>query len=217
MHSEAPARVLGAVSWGGRPTGPLVAPGTYQAKLTVSGKTATTAAEIQKDPRVATTQADLEKQNEFAMRIRDSVSAGHEAVNEIRSVRGQLEALKKRLGADASAKAVLDAADALKKKLDAVEEKIIQPKSKSGEDPLNYPIQVADQLMALQGTVESSDNAPTSQSFVVFDELMSRLETQLSAWREIQSKDLAALNALIQKSNISPIAPAAEKPKDGAE
>jgi photosystem II stability/assembly factor-like uncharacterized protein len=217
MRSEAPARVPGAVSWGGRPTGPLVVPGPYQVKLTVGGKTYTASAEIQKDPRVSVSQGDLEKQNELAMRIRDRVAAGHEAVNQIRSVRAQLESLKKRVAADANAKPVVEAADALKKKLDAVEEKIIQPKSKSGEDPLNYPIQVADQLMALQGAVESADTAPTAQSYVVFDELNGRLEPQLAAWREIQSKDLAALNELMKKNNVPAIAPAAEKPGEGAQ
>ena len=217
MRSEAPARVPGAVSWGGRPIGPLVVPGTYQIKMTVGGKTSTATAEIHKDPRVATTQADLEKQNELAMRIRDRVSAGHEAVNQIRSVREQLETLKKRLGAEAGAKPLLEAADALKKKMDAIEEKIIQPKSKSGEDPLNYPIQTADQLMALQSTVESADATPTAQSYTVFDELNGRLETQLAAWRDAQSKDLAALNALIEKNNIPAIAPATEKDKESAE
>ena len=99
----------------------------------------------------------------------------------------------------------------------AVEEKVIQPKSKSGEDPLNYPIQVANQLADLQDTVESADAAPTAQSYVVFDELNGRLETQLAAWREIQSKDLVALNDLIKKNNIEAIAPAAEKTKVAAE
>jgi photosystem II stability/assembly factor-like uncharacterized protein len=217
MRGEAPARVPGAVSWGGRPTGALVVPGTYQIKLTVAGKTLTASAEVSKDSRVAVSAADLEKQNELTLRIWNRVNAGHEAVNQIRSVRGQLDALKKRLGADAGAKPILDAAEELKKKMDAVEEMIIQPNSKSGEDPLNYPIQAADQLMALQSTVESADTAPTAQSYAVFEELNGRMETQLAAWREIQSKDLAALNALIQKNNIPAIAPAAEKSKEGAE
>ena len=217
MRGEAPARVPGAVSWGGRPTGALVLPGTYQIRLTVADKTFTASAEINKDPRVAVSAADLEKQYELTVRIWNRVNAGHEAVNQIRSVRGQLDALRKRLNADTNAKPVLDASEALKKKLDAVEEKIIQPKSKSGEDPLNYPIQVVDQLMALQGTVESADTAPTAQSFTVYDELNMKLETQLAAWHEIQSKDLAALNDLIEKNKIAPIAPAAEKPKEGTE
>src|SRR5437773_12336636 len=217
MRGEAAARVPGAVNWGGRASGVLLVPGTYQIKLTAGGKSLTTSAEIQKDPRVNVSQADLEKQYELSTRIRDRVSAGHETVNQMRSVREQLEGLKKRLGADSGAKAVLDSSEALKKKIDAVGEKIIQPKSKSGEDPLNYPIQVADQLMALQGTVESADAAPTAQSYVVFDELNARLETQLAAWRDVQSKDLAALNELMKKSNVEAIAPAAEKVKVAAE
>ena len=217
MRSEVPASVPGAASWGGRPTGPLAVPGTYQIKLTAGGKSYTTTAEIQADPRLHVTQAELEKQRELAMRIRDRVNAAHEAVNQMRSVRGQLDALKKRLGADQGAKPVLEAADALKKKMDAVEEKIIQPKSKSGEDPLNYPIQVNDQLMALQGTVESADTAPTTQSYVVYDELNAGLEPQLAAWREIQSKDLTALNELMKKNNVPAIAPAAEKSKEKPE
>ena len=216
MRYEPPTRVPGAVAWGGRPEGPLVPPGAYQLKLIVSGKSATASVEITKDPRVSASQADLEKQAEFALRIRDRVSAGHEAVNQIRGVRGQLDVLKKRLSADASAKPVLEAAEALNKKMSAVEERIIQPKSKSNEDPLNYPIQAADQLLALQSTVESADTAPTAQSSAVFDELNARLSAQLTAWHEIESKDLIALNALIQKSNIPAIAPAAEKADAGA-
>src|SRR5579859_4968163 len=215
MHFEPPTRVPGSVGWGGRPEGPLVVPGTYEIKLTVAGKSETAKLVITKDPRVSASQADLDKQGELALRIRDRVTAGHEEVNQIRSVRGQIDALKKRLSADASAKAVLDAAEALTKKMNAIEEKIIQPKSKSGEDPLNYPIQVADQFVALQETVESADAAPTAASFTVYDELNKRLEVQLAAWHEIQSKDLGALNAAIQKANIPAIAPAAEKQDKG--
>ena len=64
--------------------------------------------------------------------------------------------------------------------MNAVEEKIIQPKAKSGEDALNYPIQVANQLAALQETVESADTAPTAASFTVYDELNKRLEASAS-------------------------------------
>jgi photosystem II stability/assembly factor-like uncharacterized protein len=212
LHSEPPVTVPGTIGWGGRPEGPVVPPGTYQIKLTVAGKSSTASAEVQKDPRVSASQADLEKQQEFAQRIRDRVSAGNEAVNQIRSVRSQIDALKKRLANDATAKPVIEAADALNKKMNAIEEKIIQPKSKAGEDPLNFPIQTNDQLVALQETVESADTAPTAASFTVFDELNARLETQLNAWHALQSTDLAALNALIQKNNIPTIAPAAEKP-----
>jgi photosystem II stability/assembly factor-like uncharacterized protein len=213
MQTESPARVPGSVSWGGRPQGAEVVPGTYQIKLTVAGKTYSASAELRKDPRVETSQADLEKQFELASKIAARVGQGHEAVNQIRSVRAQLDALEKRLGSDEKDKPIVEAAKALSKKMSGVEEKIIQPKSKSNEDPLNYPIQVADQLMALQETVESADAAPTQQSGVVYAALIERLNVQLAAWREIQAKDLAALNELIRKSDIPPIAPALEQKK----
>ena len=215
MKGEAPVTVPGAVTWGGRPSGVRVPPGTYQLKLTVAGKAYTASVELRKDPRVAASQADLEKQAELATKIRDRASAGHEAVNQIRSVRTQLQALKKRLAADAGAKPVVEAGDALIQKMNAIEEKIVQPKSKSNEDPLNFPIQAADQLVALQSSVESADAAPTAQSYTVFEELSGRLETQLEAWRTLQGKELAALNEMIRKNNVPAIAPMAEKAKEG--
>jgi len=208
LRYEPPSKVPGSISWGGSPIGPVAVPGTYQLKLTVEGKAYTPPVEVKKAPRVEASQADLQKQLDLALRIRDRIAAGHDAVNQIRSVRDQLTQLKKRLAGDSNAKTILDAADALNKKLDAIEEKIIQPKSKANEDPLNYPIQAADQLMALQGTVESADAAPTAQSFTVFEELNGRLEAQLALWRDVQSKDIATLNELIQKNSIPAIAPA---------
>src|SRR5208283_1085372 len=100
MLSEPPERVPGAVSWGGRASGVLVVPGTYQIKLSLAGKTSTASVELRKDPRIGTSQAEFEKQFELATRIRDSVGEGNQAVNQIRSVRGQIDALKKRFRGD---------------------------------------------------------------------------------------------------------------------
>ena len=212
MRAEPPSVVASAVSWAGQAAGPLVPPGTYQLTLSLGPKNYTASAEIMKDPRVQTSQADLEKQYELATRIRDRVSEGHDAVNGIRDLRAQLALLKKRLEDGAKSQAVLDAADALNKKMEAIEEKIIQPKSTSSEDPLNFPIQTTEQLMALQSTVSSADTAPTAQSFVVFNELSSRLDAELALWRDVEAKDLPALNGLLQGNNIAAIGLAPARP-----
>ncbi len=212
LRYDPPSRVPGAVSWGGRTVGPLVVPGKYQVKLTVAGKSFTAPLEIKEDPRIDVSQADLEKQLDLALKIRDRVTAGHDAVNQIRSVRGQIDALKKRLDGNEKDKAILNAADELNKKMSAVEEQIIQPKSKSNEDPLNFPIMTADQLMALGSTVEIGEARPTAAAYTVFDELNMKLDEQLAKWKEIQEKDLAALNEMIRKENIAAVAPAYKKP-----
>jgi len=194
--------------------GPLAVPGTYQAKLAVAGKSYTAPLEIKADPRVQASRADLQKQFELAIQIRDRTSAALEAVNQIRALRAQLESLRKRLASNAQYKPIATAAEQLGKKMTSVEEALIQAKSKSSEDPLNYPIRLSEKLMALHGTVESADAAPTQQSYEVFQELSGKVEGQLAQWREIVSKDLAALNEMMRKENVPvlSVAPAAPTP-----
>lgn len=213
LRYEAASRVPGAVSWGGSPDGPRALPGSYQVKLTVAGKTYTAPLEVKMDPRVEVSQADLEKQLELGLKIRERVTVGHDAVNHIRSVRAQLAELRKRLGSEEKYKPIVEATKDVDKKMNAVEEEIIQPKSKSMEDPLNYPIMIADQLMALGGTVGSADTAPTKATYTVFDDLSQKLDAQLAKWKEIQEKDLAGLNDSIRKENIPAVSiTPAEKP-----
>src|SRR5437879_13457906 len=75
MRGEAAARVPGAVNWGGRASGVLLVPGTYQIKLTAGGKSLTASAEIQKDPRVNVSQADPAQQYEQATPRRDTLAS----------------------------------------------------------------------------------------------------------------------------------------------
>jgi hypothetical protein len=61
----------------GGPGGPLAAPGSYTAKLTVDGATQTRSFVVKADPRVAqdgVTQADLVEQLNFSLKVRDSLS-----------------------------------------------------------------------------------------------------------------------------------------------
>ena len=185
--------------------GPIAVPGSYQVKLTANGKTFTASFEIREDPRVKTSQADLQKQFDLALQIRDAVDADHKAELEIRDVRTQLEALKKRLKEGARAKDVTSAADDFEKKMAAIESEIVQPKLKSSEDALNYPIKLSSKLMALEETVESADTAPSAQCYEVFKMLDAQLQDQLAKWKQLQSKDLASLNGTMRKEKIEPV------------
>jgi photosystem II stability/assembly factor-like uncharacterized protein len=212
MRYEPATKVPGLVTWGGSGSGPVAVPGKYQARLTVAGKEYTAPIEIKEDPRVSVSEADLEKQLDLGLKIRDRLSEAHKAVNEMRDIHNQLEALKKRLASDDKAKDIVSAADALNKKIETLESSLVQPKSKSGEDPLNFPIQVADQLQALGSTVDSSDNAPTQQDYTVFEQLSQRIGEHLASWQQLQKTDLAALNEKVRSANIPTIA--ATPPKE---
>jgi hypothetical protein len=189
------------VYWGGRASGVAVSTGAYNVKLTAGDKSFTAKVDVKTDPRFHVSQEDLDKQFEFATRINSRISAGHDAINQIRSLRTQIDSLRQRLPS-AEYKPVLDAADALNKKMTTVEEEMIQTKSTSNEDALNFPIRVVNQLVDLFGTVESADAAPTAQSYEVFDVLNAKLTASLAKWDDIQKTDLADLNAKMAQANV---------------
>jgi hypothetical protein len=206
LRYESPSVVPGAVAWGGRPIGPLAVPGNYQVKLTVEGKSYTAPLKVEEDPRIKVSQEDLQKQLDFSLQIRGRVTEAHDAVNQIRDIHGQLAALEKRLADDKKTKATADAAKDLDKKFADVEEALIQVKSKTGEDPLNFPIMIADQMMALDSTVQSADTAPTQSSHQVFDLLSKQLDEQMAKYRQLKDKDLADFNNRIRSEDIPAIA-----------
>jgi hypothetical protein len=205
LKYEPPAKAKDEGPWTGRPEGPFAVPGKYEVRLTAAGKIYTAPLEVKLEPRVKTSQADLEKQLELALKLRDAINEDHRAVTEIREIREQMHDLKKRLEAHPQAKAIGDASDAIDKKMTPVEEKLIQPKLKSSEDSLNYPIMLAEKMQALFGMIENSDTLPTEQSFELFKDYRSQLDEQLVKWHDIRDKDVAALNQLMQKENVPPL------------
>ncbi len=206
-------QVPGAVAWAASPFGPLVVPGTYQVNLTVGAETYKAPLVVKEDPRINVSAADLEKQLALALEIQGEVNAAHDAVNEIRSLQAQLGPLEKRLGA--THKDLSDAATALGKQADAIENHLIDTRSKSGEDSLNFPVLVADQMMALGGSVESGDAAPTAAERAVFDVLKKGIDAQVAAWNQLQKKDLASLNEKLKAANVPFVAPVPPKDSGG--
>jgi photosystem II stability/assembly factor-like uncharacterized protein len=197
---EGATTVPKAPLWGGNTNGPIALPGNYQVKLTVLRKSYTAPLQIVPDPRLRVTEAELQKQFDLEMKIRDQVTATDEAINQIRDLRDQINAVNKRIGSDPQQKNVVDAGKALDKKMTVIEEVLIQTKAKSGQDVLNFPVRLNNDLVALGGVVSSGDSAPTQQSYEVYDLLSQRLNEQLTKWHELVSTDVPAYNNLVKQS-----------------
>ncbi|HUJ31647.1 MAG TPA: hypothetical protein VLY23_10235 [Candidatus Acidoferrum sp.] len=208
LRYEPATKTPGLVVWGGSGQGPVAVPGKYEAKLTVAGKEYKVPVELKEDPRVPVTEADLQKQLELGLKMRDRLSEAHKAVNEMKEVQAQMTALKKRLTEEDKDKnkEIITAIDDLNKKIEGVEAELVQLKAKAGEDALNFPNGPADQLQALLASVDGSDNAPTAQSYTVFDTLNGPIGTGIAHWKDLKDKDVPALNEKIEKANIPAIA-----------
>jgi photosystem II stability/assembly factor-like uncharacterized protein len=178
----------GMIFWSAGTTGPLIMPGTYTVRLLVDGQQAEESKfVVQKDPRSTATPADLVAQYKLAMQIRDRTTEANDAVRTVRYVRQQLDERAAELGVDSTA--LRSRSKALEERIAEVEAKVYQVKNQSGQDPLNYPIRVNNQIAALAGVVGSADARPTKQTYVVFDSLSKELEVYLvelrQAWKEL--------------------------------
>ncbi len=182
-------RFDGMIYWAGGTNGPLIIPGTYTVRLVVDGATAQESKFIvKKDPRSNATQADLIAQYKLLMQIRDRTTDANDAVRTVRYVRAQLADRMKGMDAADSAK-FKPLAAALDAKITEVEALVYQVKNQSGQDPLNYPIKVNNQIAALSGVVGSTEARPTKQSVEVFNLLNAELEGYMvelrKAWKEL--------------------------------
>jgi uncharacterized protein YukE len=190
------------ILWAGETRGPKLAPGSYQVKLTVDGKSYTQPFEIKADPRLTTAPADYAKQLELNLKIRDKLTETHNAIIHIRDVRKQVEDLLKRLAGQPNFKIINDAGTALNKNLTAIEETLYQTKNQSSQDPLNFPIRLNNKLAALGGVVASAEAAPTAQSYAVYDEVVTQIDAQLQKLAQLMRTDVPAFNQLVKDQNI---------------
>ncbi|SPF36222.1 Glycosyl hydrolase, BNR repeat-containing protein [Candidatus Sulfopaludibacter sp. SbA4] len=187
----------GLIMWAGSVTGPRASPGNYQVRLTVDGKSQTQTFELKKDPRLPTTPEDYARQLSLSLQLRDKLSETNEGVIKVREARKQLEDYVKR-----SDKRVSDAAKELIKKLTAVEEDLYQTKNRASEDPLNFPIKLNNKLAHVLGVVQSSDDPPTAQSNMVYEDLATRVNAELKTLGTLLTTDLAAFNKLVRDANV---------------
>ncbi len=188
----------GAIMWGGSTRGPLAPPGSYTVKLTVDGQTFEQPFEIRKDPRVDTTQEQFEEQFALLIDIRDRLSQTHRAIKQLRSVREQVEQAAKRVEQAGDGESVRSLADEIRKKLDAIEEQLVQKRIKAPQDPLNYPIRLNNKIAALASVVEG-DYPVTEQARAVFEDLSRRLDAQLTRLNRVLEEDVPRFNDLVAK------------------
>ncbi len=188
----------GLIMWAGSVRGPAIVPGTYKVRLAAQGKSETQSFEVKRDPRLSTTPDEYARQLEVALQIYNKLSQTNEAVIQIRDIHKQLDEYAQRV----KDQKVVEAAKALGKNLTSVEEALYQTKNRAFEDPLNFPIKLNNKLAALEGVVESSDNAPTLQSTQVFEDLASQVNAQLATLKKLIATDLAAFNKLVREQNV---------------
>lgn len=197
------SRVKGAVFWGPDTVTPAAVPGTYSVQLSVGELSQEHRFEIVKDPNLPTTQEQFQQLFDLQLKIRDKLSQVHDAVNDIRQIRKQIDWVTDRTKDKPYAEELKTLADGITKKLSPVESALIQHNAKAHQDLLNYPIKLNNKLAALgQWILRTSWGAPTKQSIDVFNHLSKQVDEQLEILKTITSTDVARFNEKVRQLNV---------------
>ncbi len=195
-HEGAPRIRPAEIDSGDPGVGPLALPGTYTLRLQVDGQTLTTPLEVRLDPRVKVARADLEQQLAFALALREDLTRLSSTVHGLRAVREQVKTRVAPLRGQAGKAPLVEAADALVAKCDALEAKLHNPKAEVAYDILAMPggAKLYSRLAPLYSWASEGDGRPTQGMREMHAEQRQELDTLTSEWKAIVETDLPDLN-----------------------
>ena len=179
------------------PLGPLVAPGDYELRLEAGSRTYSRHLKLEMDPRVRIAPADLKQQHDLEMQIWQAMSRDYEAVLEARQLRSQIKE-SNAAGSPGELRAAGESLDQKIAGLLGVED----PPKAIGNSLSSLNRRLGDQMVV----VDSADAPPTEQAQQAFQEILAMLESQLTAWAELKRQDVAAYNALAERSGARGLA-----------
>jgi photosystem II stability/assembly factor-like uncharacterized protein len=198
LRHEGAEKIKGAKIDSGDPAeGPTALPGTYTLKLTVGGKAYATPVEVRLDPRVTVPAADLEEQLAFALALRDDLARLSGIVHDLRSVREQAKARASSVARLPGAAPLTEAAEALARKCDALEDRLHNPKAEVAYDILAMPggAKLYSRLAPLYSAAVDGDARPTQGMREVYAALRKELDALSAEWKAVLDTDVPALNA----------------------
>ena len=205
LRMDDPVQIHGAFYSDQAPRGPVVAPGTYQVKLSVGGQVRTAPLVIDVDPREAGHEAAIAEKTALAVATLHDIDALHRAVNQLRGVRSGLARVRAGLGDCAATHGVLAEADALGRQVTPVEEALMQVNMKGSEANLAFPGMLNEQFASFALSLGDADTAPTAQHRAMYQSLHQQLDTQLAAWQQLRAGKLADFDARLKQVPVCPV------------
>jgi hypothetical protein len=197
------------------PLGPVAVPGEYTVRLAVDGVSKTQKLTVRMDPRVQATAADLQAMLAAEQRAAADLNTSHDAVQQVRALRKQLQALK-----ESDLDAVRGLAAQVEDQLGKLESGTAGKTPPPGVNAARGVAMVHSWFNQVYGTLDSADAAPTVQALAMLSELEKVSAQQLNQIREIEAGPLAELNRKLRQAGAKEVSqsyPSEAQPTQGAE
>ncbi len=184
--------------------GRKAAPGIYQARLKKDSLEKTTSFKILPDPRINVAPADYAQQEQTLAEIDGKIKDIHDAVNQMRLVRKQITDLGDLLTDTVKYKPVIDSGKSLIKKLTKWEEKLVQPKSQSNDDVINFVNMLSADYIFLKGEMNVNTPIVTVGSRERLTELNAQWQPIKNEYNDLQ-KQIGTYNIQCRSAGIEKI------------
>jgi photosystem II stability/assembly factor-like uncharacterized protein len=187
LRYDDPVQIPGAFYAGLPPRGPIALPGDYTVRLTYGGQSQTAPLMVAPDPRDKGSLAGLQQKFALSMQVYRDQDALHRAVNDIRSVKGEVAGALEKASGKPHAAALTAEGAALLKEASKIEEVLMQVNIKGSEANLNFPGMLNEQIYSFSGLLDDADTAPNAQEIDTYAGLHASLDAQLAAWNDLKT------------------------------
>ena len=195
-------KVKGMILWWASLSGPMALPGTYKVILSVNGNTAKQNFTILRNPTSEASLSEMKMQFDFINDINLKMTEIHKTLKNVKKVRSQVHLLKKSIKNKEKHKALLTYAETLVEKITKIEEILYQTKSKSGQDPLNFPIRLNNKLAHLNSLTRIGNYAPTQQAIDFKNDITKEIDAELEKLNRLFKTGVSELNKQVKESDI---------------
>jgi photosystem II stability/assembly factor-like uncharacterized protein len=180
------------VMWGGgggRGGGPKAAPGTYTVKVTSGSWSQEQTFRLNTDPRLPTmTDAEGAEQLKMVMDVGGQIKSVYDTLAKLRDAKQQTAKLAEKGGA------VATAARTFTDQIVAVEGDITQLQGEAGQDALNFPGRLDNQLVALYSNISQEERKLNKSVKERYADLRAPTEDVMKRAQTVLTTDLAAFN-----------------------
>lgn len=185
------------------PQGALAVPGTYEARLTVNGKTYKQPITVVLDPRVKVSQQALERQFALERKVADLVTLSYGFDHDAVALRDAIADSEKNMqGGDAAAAKALHSVD---RKALAIQGAPRRGYGMPGVKPKPTFTLLNGELSSLASLVDSADSDPTPAMEAAYRDYCRDLTATVTNWNALMHGDVATLNAQRGQQKLPPL------------
>jgi photosystem II stability/assembly factor-like uncharacterized protein len=193
----------GIVQWGGGRGGGLsAAPGVYTVTLTVGDWSQSQTLDYLSDPRLDIAQADYDEQVRFAHEVGAEAARLYDELAQLRSVKEQATRIGTSLAEAGYGNDATQAARAMIRKLEEVEGELTQLQGTGGQDALNFPGRLDNQLNALYSQVSGGNPPVQGGAYERWEDIKGELQPHIDAIHAIYADDLEAFNEIAGENGM---------------